>query len=398
MSTPVLSQTQLYDIFKNAVTDEAPDLTDWNDGSELDTLGGAFSTGGVELLKYVVDQFRKTFFNLAQGSDENGGGDDDLQTLAVDRFGQSFARPGAVAAVDTITFSRPTDAKGVITILSGTIVKTKPDANGQVQRYSTNSTVILTASSVSSDLSVSVGITAQVAGAAGSANAGTINVIESSLLDTTITCSNAGNSTGADAQDSATYRETIRNLIEALAGATATAVAAKAKTVAGIVNATPIETGMTVIQWNGSTTVGSSFRIPIATLYIADSTGSASPTLVTEVKAAINSVRACGVNINVIGATPVSVNWSAALTLNPSGPNYATLVNDTSAIVQSMEDYINGLPTGTGFVRSTANAAILAIWGPSGTNDLTAMTTSVPSGDVAATANDKMVAGTVQTI
>lgn len=398
MSLPAKSQQELYDLFIQTLQNNAPQLTDVLDGSIIDALAGVFSIVGTELQRDNTVKYKKTFLDLANGP-VNEGDPDDLQTLAVDHFGTDFERPGAVAAIDTATFSRANNSGGQVLIPAGTVVKTKPDSNGNVQRYTTNANVTMTNTSAGSDTSVSVSITAVVPGSAGNASAGTISVIESTLLDSTIVVTNAGNTTGADAEDDPTYRETIRNLIQALAGATAAAIEAKAKTVTGIKTATAIEQGMTVIQYNvaNGQTIGSYFRIPVPTLYIADSTGTASTALIVAVLAAIELVRACGVFVNVVPATAVTVNWTAHLTLNPSGPNYSTFVNNPQNIINSMRDYVNNLPVGTSFVVATANAAILAIWGASGTNDLTAFTTSVPSGDVAATASQKMIAGTVQT-
>jgi hypothetical protein len=396
MSLPVKSQQDLYTLFITALQSYSPDITDTNDGSMVDTLAGVFSLGGTELTRLITDQFNKTFFSLANGPEVTGG-PDDLQTLAVDHFGDDFARPQAVTAIDTVTFARPNNSGGTVLIPAGTIVKTAADANGKAQRYATNADVTMTATGAGTDTSVTVNVTAVVAGAAGNAAVGTINVIESSLLDTTITVTNTGNATGSDAQDDATYRTTIQNLIEALAGATANAVAAKALTVSGVVTATAIEQALTVIQYIVSSggTLGSYFRIPVPYLYIADATGTASQALISAVTAAINSVRALGVYINVAAATAFSLAWDASFTLNPVGPNYATFVNNPQKILDSMTDYLNALPVGTSFVRATANTAILAIWGPSGTNDLTAFTTNTPSGDVAVTATQKIIAGTV---
>lgn len=399
MSLPVKSQQELYDLFITALQDQAPDLTDTSEGSNIDTLAGVFSVAGAELTRIIIDQFSKTFFDLANGPEVTGGADD-LQTLAVDHFGETFARPAAVAAVDVATFSRANNSAGVILIPAGTIVKTLPDANGETQRYATDADLTLTASSVGTDLTRSVGITAVVAGAAGSATAGTISVIESTLLDSTIVVTNVGNATGADAQDDSTYRETIRNLILALAGATTSAVEAKAKTVTGVTTATAVETEVTVIQYNPATssTVGTWFKIPRATLYCADATGIASESLLSEIRTAIKTVKAAGVHIDVKSATAVTVNWTTTMTLNPSGPNYAALSASLQMIKDDMANYINSLPVGTAFVRATANAAILAIWGSAGTNDLTAFTTSLPAADVSATASQKMVAGTMSTV
>lgn len=396
MSVPSRSQQEFLQLFIDSLQAFAPELTDSNEGSSIDILGGSVATLAQELTALIIDQFAKTFFELAHGP-EITGGPDDLQALAVDHFGASFARPQASKAVDVATFSRATNAGGAVTIPTGTIIKTAVNADGVAQRYATSALAELTSAGSGPGLSTTVAIIAVVAGKAGNASAGAINVIESTLLDTSIVVTNVGNSTGEDAEDDATYRETIRNLIQALAGATAAAVAAKAKTVPGVVTATPVEQMLPVIQYNIATggTVGAYFRIPVPTIYVADSAGGATTALIALVKTAIDAVRALGVSVNVAAGTPVTVSWTGSITLNPSGPNYTTFLTNPQRIKDSMTDYINALPVGTGFVRATANAAILAIWGAAGTNDLTAFTTSVPSGDVAATAANKLVSGTV---
>lgn len=60
-----------------------------------------------------------------------------------------------------------------------------------------------------------------------------------------------------------------------------------------------------------------------------------------------------------------------------------------------MAQYISNLEVGDDFIRTTARAAIMAIWGPSGTNDITDFITSVPSGDVSTSSTQKLVPGTV---
>lgn len=400
MAQPVLSQQDYYDIFQTVMQSNAPELTDWADGSINDSQAGVWSICATEITKLIVAQFRKTLIELADGP-EITGGPDDLQTLAVDHYGATFARPLAVAAIDTVTFSRANNSQGQVTILAGSIVKTQPDASGNSQRYATQSNVILTNTSNPSDLTGSTAVIAVVAGAAGSASASTITVIETSLTDSSIVVTNAGNATGADAQDDATYRETIRNLIESLSGGTLIAVEAKAKTVTGIQTATAVEQVTTVIQYNIATSsvVGQAFSIVHAILYVADATGTASAALLTAVRAAIDTVRSAGVKILVAAATPQSLNWTATMTLNPSGPNYATLSVDNSTILAAMQQYVNALPVGTNFVRATANAAILALYGAAGTNDMTAFTTSVPTGDVAAgSATTKIIAGTMSLV
>lgn len=400
MSLPLKSQQELYDLAQVIIQNANENLTDFLDGSTLDAICGMASLVGMELQRYNLIQFNKTHFGLATGP-QNPGDPDDLNDLAVDQYGPKFARPEAVAAIDTVTFTRPNDSGGSVLIPAGTIVKTQPDANGNVNRYSTNAAVTMTNTSAPSDLSVSVNVTAVVAGAStGNAAAGTITVIETTLLDSTIICTNAGNSTGLDSPDDDAYLQIIYNLIQALAGATMAAIQSAALAVPGVVSATPVETGISAIAYNIATgqTSGSWFMVTQTTLYIADATGTASAALIAAVRAAIAPIKALGIYVNVAAASALTVNWTGHATLNPSGPNYSTFVNNPQAIINSMMNYINTLPTGTSFVVATANAAILAIYGPSGTNDLTAFSTSIPSGDVAFTGTQKAIAGTVALI
>lgn len=396
MALPTKAQSELLTIFINAVQSKTSKLTDTSDGSLLDVVGGAASLGGAELNRLIVDQFNKTFIELAGGPDVTGGSDD-LAFLAVDHFGDAFARPQATQATDTATFSRPTATAGSVLIPAGSVVKTSPDANGTAYRYTTNGNLTLGVGVLTGN----IGITAVESGAASNALAGKINVIESSLLDTTIVVTNAGNNSGTDAQDDATYRETIRNLLQGLRGMTRSAIEGVAKAVAGVNTASALENEINVIKYNPATAsvVGGSeyFRVSQVTLYIADSSGNASPTLIANVAAAIEPVRALGIQIDVEAAIILAINWTAAITLNPAGPNYSTFLTDTTLIKQAMFDYIASVPVGTGFVRSAGEAAILAIFGPSGSNDLTAFTTSIPSGDVAAATNQKIFPGTMAT-
>lgn len=396
MATPIKSQAELYQLFINALATGAAQLTDFNEGSINDSLGGATSLTATEMQKLILDQFAKAFFNSANGPEVTGG-PDDLQTLAVDHFGQAFARPLATAAIGTVTFSRPTAAAGNVLIPAGTIVKTTPDASGNTQRFATQADVTIIG------LTINASITAIVAGSAGSAGAGAVSVVESSLLDQTITVSNAVALTpGTDTMNDSDYREFIRNKIESLRNGTLSAIEGAAKTVPGVVTATAIEAIQTVIPFNIATGLpvpgAAWFNVVQATLYVADVNGNASTALIAAVIAAITPIRAGGVNVAVKGASALAVNWTATYVLNPLGPNYAALSQSNQLIVQAMSAYIQSLAVGTAFIRATGNAAILAQFGPAGTNDLTSFTTSLPVADVQPTATQKLIPGVMATV
>lgn len=380
------TQQELYDDFITELQNLKPDLTDTNEGSIIDILAGVTSSAVDEVSKLTLEEFKKTYFDTAEGVD--------LENLAVDHFGSTFARPGATKSTGVVTFSRATTAAGNVTIPVGTIVKTTSSATGSAQRFEVTAAVILTSTSINAS------VRAMVAGVNGNVQAAAVNVVESTLTDTTVTVSNASSFTGgAETQDDSTYRETIRNLLNALTGSTSSAIESKALTIAGVESANCVESKVFVKEWNisGNTSVGRYFSIVRAILYIADANGTASATLISDVRSAIESIRAVGVYIDVIGAVAISIDWTATIVLNPAGPNYATLQTSSQMIKDEMTKYVQDLPIGTSFSRSSANAYILAKFGPAGTNDLTSFTTSSPVGDIFVASNQKPVPGSIGT-
>lgn len=387
MATEIKSFSELYLLAKNEAQNAAPALTDWEEGSINDLIAGVIIYACNEVAVYLLAEFRRTWLGSAEAQD--------LEDLAVDHYGDSFARPAAQQAVGVVAFSRPTSAAGDVVIPAGTVVKTPTDANGQSQRYETILAVTLTG------LSINASIRAVDAGTKGNQEAAAVTVIESVLTDATVVVTNAlAISGGAEEEDDDTYRETIRELILALGKATIAAIIATAKKVAGVEKASIVETEQTVIEWDIaiSEPIGDAFKIPRVRLYIADANGGANQALIDLVKAAIVDTRACGVKIDVLGATALTVNWKAQLTLNPSGPNFATLSTDTTLIKSSMAAFLNDLNNGETFDRIDGRTAVLATWGPLGTNDLTDFQTVAPTGNVSAQAQEKIIAGTMETV
>ena len=253
--------------------------------------------------------------------------------------------------------------------------------------------------------SVSAEVEAADAGSEGNiTSSDLLTVIESTLTDASITVTNSENTSGGTAvtQDDE-YREIIKNLILALAGATEAAVKAAALAVPGIALAELTTEQRTVIDYDiGGEEIlsgASFFKIPYPVLYIADANGNSSASLIASVESALVGVKAAGVKIVVLGASPVSFNWTASLTLDAGGPNYAVLASDLSMIEAEMENYINSLlDIGEGFNRATANTYILSVFGPSGTGDLTTFSTSVPSGNVSIDSDEKLIADTISIV
>lgn len=390
MSTTVKTQQELYDIYKNEVLSLAPDFTDFSDGSMHDMLAGAISMATNEIQELIITEFSKTFFSLASGAD--------LDRLAVDHFGDSFARPLATFSTGEVTFSRANSDAGNVTIPAGTIVKTTKNANGVETRFETIEEVLMIG------LSIVAQVKCKDAGKSGNVNPLKIVVVESALTDSSITVSNANPTAGGvDTYEDAEYRDFITQKILSLAGATELAIKGSAKSVAGVYFVEVATEERTVIDYDiGSSDIlagATFFRIPYPVLYIADENGNSSQGLIDQVKEAVFKTKACGVNIVVKGAVPIVTNWSASIVLNPLGPNYAELQVDTSKIIDTMKEYINKvLAIGQSFSKIDANAYVLSIWGSAGTGDLTNFSSSVPSGDVAVASNQKLISGTVEII
>lgn len=387
----VKTQQELYDDFINELQSQAPELTDLNEGSMIDVHAGVTSFSVSEVLTKLLDKFRQTFFETANGPEVTGGFDE-LEYLALDHFGPLFARPGAVKATGTVTFSRTNTDAGNVVIPAGTIVKTAANAVGTSQRYETVAQVILTGTSINAS------VRAITPGVAGNVSLSTVKDIESALTDSSVTVNNAASFAGGEAAETdAEYRETIRNLLLSLKGTTVEAIEAAAKTVGGVEYAKGKEFIVSVKEWDEANDVGIGdvFKIVRAKLYVSDANGTASVALKNDVRAAISNIRALGVNVEVFGAIAVALNWTANITLNPSGANYATLQTDASMIVNDMIKYIQYLEIGSDFVRTTARNYIMAKYGPSGTNDLTEFQTIAPTGDISTSDVEKIIPGTV---
>lgn len=391
MTTTVKSQEEFYNQYRNEVLALADELTDFSDGSMHDIIAGSLSVAQNELSELIISEFSKTFFDLAEG--------DDLEKLAVDHFGENFARPNATAATGEVEFSRTDLSAGNVIIPAGTVVKTEKDANGEEIRFQTTEEVEMTA------LTITAEIEAIEAGTEGNiTSSGKIVIVESTLSDPTIEVTNNSNTAGGtNAPDDSEYREIIRNLIVALAGATEAAVRGAALSVPGVALAELTTIERVVIDYDiaGSQIEPGAeyFRIPFPIMYIADSSGNSSPALIQSVQEAIFSIKAAGVKIQVKGAVPVLFNWTASLTLNAGGPNFTELSSDLSPIIETMTEYVNTqLKIGEGFNKASANSYVLSVWGPSGTGDLTNFSTSIPAGNVSVQTNEKLIANNIQLV
>ena len=396
MALIIKSMEELVEDFINELQNRQPLLTDTSEGSQIDSLAGATAYLAGEAVLIARQLFEKTFFSTANGPEVTGGADD-LQTLAVDHFGPGFARLPAQQATGGVVFSRPTSGAGNVTILAGTVVKTAKDASGVEYRFATTEDKTLTG------LSVAANVQAIVAGASGNLAPSLPLVLESALTDPAVTVATSPSvffTGGAEAQSDSDYRAYIIQQLGNRRLTVKESIEAACLDVAGITTVKAVEVYMPVIEYDIATSlpkVGTTFfRIPRAYVYIAGLSGTATGGQVSEALQNIEAVRAFGVAVGVFAATPLAINWTLSVVLNPLGPNYGAFSAGNFTIVEdSMEAYLHSLPIGTGFVKTTATAAMLAIYRSSGTNDFVSASTTVPGADVAGVANQKIIPSTM---
>lgn len=390
----LLSPEELRQDFINQLQSDAPELSDDSEGSIIDILSGVVAQASSEIQRTTINEINKTYIETANGPEVTGG-PDDLQTLAVDHFGDNFARPEATKSTGTVAFSRPNADYGDCVIPIDTIVKTSVTALGTSIRFKTTQAVTITGTTINAP------VEAILEGPSGNVLAGTLTQIEASLLDSSITVTNAAACAGGEnAETDAEYRETIRRLVNSIKGGSLSAIEARVLNVAGVETCTAVEFNEYVIKWDipSGLTVGEYFILPRVFIYVMDANGGSSDQMIADVYLAIREVRSAGIPVAVFGGSAIAQNWSISIVLNPSGPNYATLSADPQMILDEMTKYIQDLGMGDDFVRATAKAYLLAKFGPAGTDDLTDLTVVTPVGDVSIDSNEKLIPGTLAVV
>src|ERR1043165_7183992 len=110
---PITPKTieQYLQIYIAELQSQKPELTDVSEGSMNDIMAGSAAVSANEMGKLIMELLRKTFIDTANGP-EITEGEDELENLAVDHWGEDFERPEATEATGNITFSRQTSTYG----------------------------------------------------------------------------------------------------------------------------------------------------------------------------------------------------------------------------------------------------------------------------------------------
>ncbi len=262
----VPSFQELYTLGRSEVETRNPALTDWEEGSINDVLVGLCVALVDGNYGKTIEEFRKTFVLSAKGQD--------LTDLAKDHY--DIDREPATASQVTVRLTRATTAAGDVNLTTANRFSTEPDADGVVYDFSPMASAVLTGTTLD------VLCECTVTGPGGNVAAATVVVISASLSDSSVTITNPAAAAGGNVEEpDEDLRARIYETLKSFVRGTKAAIELGAKQVAGVAMA----------HLDSAT----------ATLYVADSSGSSSAGMITDVLAELENWQAVGPNINVDG-------------------------------------------------------------------------------------------------
>jgi uncharacterized phage protein gp47/JayE len=265
---------------------------------------------------------------LARTRSATSGGTD-LDTWMAD---YAFVRLPAVAATGQVVFSR-TDADILAVVPIGALVQT----DGDSQQYSV---VLDTTHSLYSEneagyvlpvgtASASLPVQALVAGAAGNAAIGAVNLLGEAIVGVDAITNPAAFVNGQDAENDSDFRARFVLYINSLSKATKAAIGSAIMGVKQGLSYSILE----------NQAVDGTAQYGMVTVVLDDGTGYPSSTLLSTVANAIDAVRACGITYSVMAPTVITANISLSIT-TASGSQHSAVVGTVAAAVA---DFVNGL-------------------------------------------------------
>lgn len=283
-------------------------------GSDINLFVGSMSVVASQIMKQLVYAMSTLLLDSSE--------DEDLERWAFDRYGLLIK--GASAAKGEVTFQRTTTGAGTIPI--GTRLK----ANNGYEYLTTS-----VANFGANDKISSAYVIASQAGKDAQVGANSIRNFADigSIFDRYITINNNLPTAGGEpSEDSATFRNRIRDFWRTARRGVIGAIEFGALSVPGVVSAQAIES---------VTTIGTQ-AIParVINLYISDSSGVASRALANDVSIALEDYRAAGVAVLISTSVPQLID----ITIKPTFKANIDTVTLTDAIRASVIEYVNTLP------------------------------------------------------
>lgn len=310
-----------------AIQSSAPTLTDFSEGSVLLALvesnAGAVAIWLQSLLIKVLANTRAI---TSTGSD--------LDSWMAD---YDFFREGATKSTGNVVFSRfTTGQQASIAVGSqvessvGSIVfEVIADANNPNYNQPTNSYIVL-----SNSASVSIPVSALIAGASGNVAANAIDTIFSPIPFIDTVTNPAQFTNGQDSESDQSFRARFILYINSLSKATKTAIE----------NAILSFNDKLDFSLTENESYSGSFQPGFFYAVIDDGTGSPSPSLIQKVREVVNLVRGLTITFDVYPVIAVNVTITAQITV---AEGYVGTELSNNAIT-ALTNYINGLRIGEG--------------------------------------------------
>jgi hypothetical protein len=236
-------------------------------------------------IRFGAQAFKATFIDLAEG--------DDLTALVDDHL--NLQRQAATAASVAVTFTRTSSGAGG-TIPAGTVVASVIGADGGEVRFELDNAIAVGAANNGPFAGTA---TCTATGRDGNVAIGGVSRIIDALFDTTFSVTNAAAGAGGNEQESdPQLRQRARTFWATLRRGTLAALEFGALTVASVRTARATEDATGLV-----------------TVLVADEDGNSNAQMVVDVEVALESWRAAGVVVTVIGGTKLAVGVQAYLIL-----------------------------------------------------------------------------------
>lgn len=310
--------------FQAEVQSRNPLLTDWNEGSNLDAIGGGASILADEVLLEATQQLAGHFLATAEGAQ--------IDAWQADKFGGKVPRNEASKAIGTVRYTKGSlGASGVIaaghqfrgTAPDGTVVTVQATASVSV---------------AATETAVNVPCEATDAGPGGNVAEDTVDeaVTVPGWDSGTPTVTNVERfAGGADDEEDEAYKARLRNYYQTLRKGTVDAIAQGALTVPGV-------TQVTVDESNIEGAEG------YVEAFVSDPSGTANSELAALVEDELRGWRAAGVRVQVTASTREEVPVVVTLDVEPGAPKDAM----RAQLVEAGSLYVNALRAGQSIEES----------------------------------------------
>lgn len=277
----------------------------FNDGDVTEAQAHGAGAMGDAAIKFTIQAFKETFLDGAKA--------DALTALVDDHL--NIQRQPETAAQATVRWAR-TGAGAGFTLLAGFVVGSAFDSAGNTILYTTNADVTFGAADNGPH---DVVVTAEVAGKAGNVAIGKITRIVDPKPDPFLTVTNLAVAAGGNDEESdEELRVRARLFWQTLRRGTLAALefgSLQVATVRTVKASENLDTGM-------------------VTVVVADSDGGSTAQMISDVERELESWRAGGVTVNVLGGTQLAVDVTGTLVVN-DGVDPAALAPLCVAAIES---------------------------------------------------------------